>query len=77
MASKSNEEAILQEAVAGISRVAKAIASLPVGDRSRAFEAVERSYRETARNLGFAEGQASGWAASLVVRLRAEVAALV
>jgi hypothetical protein len=77
MALTSREVAILEEAVAGISRVAKAVASLPARDHSRAFEAAERSYRKTARDLGYAEGHASGWAASLMVRLRAEVAALV
>jgi len=43
----------------------------------RAFDAAERSYRKTAQDLGYAESQARGWAASPVVRLRAEVAALV
>ena len=73
----SREEAVLEAACAGISRVAEAVASFPVRDRSRAFEAAERSYRKTARDLGYAEGQASGRAASLTVRLCAEVAALV
>jgi hypothetical protein len=68
------EEAVLEEAFAGILRVAEAIAFLPAEDVSRAFAAAERSYRQTAEDLGYAEGQARGWAASLMVRLRAEVA---
>ncbi len=75
--SSTREEAILEEAFAGISRVAEAIASLPIKDSLRAFDAAERSYRKTAEALGYTEGQACGWAASLMVRLRAEVAALV
>ena len=77
MAVGSREEAILQEAYVGISRVAEAIASLSDEDSLRAFDAAERSYRKTAQDLGYAEGQSRGWAASLLVRLRAEVAALV
>ena len=74
---RSREEAILEEGFAGISRVAEAIASLPTKDSLRAFDAAERSYRKTAEALGYTEAQARGWAASLIVRLRAEVAALV
>ena len=77
MASSSREEAILGLAFAGISRVAEAIACLPAEDILRAFAAAERSYRKTARDLGYPESQARGWAASLIARLRAEVAALV
>ena len=74
---RSREEAVLEEAFAGVSRVAEAIASLPAKDSLTAFDAAERSYRKTAEALGYTEGQARGWAASLMVRLRAEVAALV
>ncbi len=77
MALRSREEAILEEAFAGVSRVALAIGSLAAKDRLRAFEAAERSYRKTAQDLGYAEGQARGWAASLMVRLRAEVEVLI
>jgi len=77
MAARSREEAILEEAFADISRVAEVIACLPAKDSLRAFDAAERSYRKTAQDLGYAESQARGWAASPVVRLRAEVAALV
>lgn len=77
MALMSEEEAILAEAVSGISRVAEAIGSLSARDCLRAFEAAERSYRKTAQDLGYTEEQASGWAASLTVMLRSEVAALV
>ncbi len=74
---RSREEAILEEAFASILRVAEAVAFLPIKDSLRAFDAAERSYRKTAEALGYTEGQARGWAAVLMVRLRIEVAALV
>jgi hypothetical protein len=73
MAPRSEDEEILEMAIDGISRVAEAIAAMPVEDRVKAFEAVERSYCETALDLGYEETQAQGWAAALMVRLRAEV----
>ena len=45
---RSRQEAILEEAFAGISHVAEAIASLPTKGSLRAFDAAERSFRKTA-----------------------------
>ena len=73
MASNSESEQILEMAIAGISRVALAIAAMPAEDRARALEAAERSYCQTALNLGYAEAQAESWVAALMFRLRAEM----
>jgi hypothetical protein len=43
MTSNSESEQILEMAIAGISRVAQAIAAMPAEDRARALEAAERS----------------------------------
>ena len=61
MASNSESEQILEMAIAGISRVAQAIAAMPAEDRARALEAAERSYCQTALDLGYAEAQAESW----------------
>ena len=73
MASNSESEQILEMAIAGISRVAQAIAAMPAEDRARALEAAERSYCQTALDLGYGEAQAESWAAALMFRLRAEI----
>ena len=49
MASISEEEKILEAAVAGIPRVAEVVASIPEEDRAKALNAVERSYRQMCR----------------------------
>ena len=72
MASNSESEQILEMAIAGISRVAQAIAAMPAEDRARALEAAERSYCQTALDLGYGETQAESWAAALMFRLRAK-----
>ena len=66
MASNSESEQILEMAIAGISRVAQAIAAMPAEDRARALEAAERSYCQTALDLGYGEAQAESWAAALI-----------
>jgi hypothetical protein len=74
MASNLIEEAILEAAIAGVSRVAEAIAAVPDESRDKALEAAERSYFNAALDLGYGEAQAQGWAAAIVDRLRAELA---
>jgi len=74
---KFKEEAILEAAYVGISRVAGVIVSLPAEDRLTAFSAAERSYCKTVQDMGYGEAQARVWAASLTVRLRTEVSELV
>jgi hypothetical protein len=39
-------------------RVAQAIAAMPAEERARALEAAERSYCQTALDLGYGEAQA-------------------
>ena len=73
MASNSEEEEILEAVVAGIPRVAEAVASIPKENRARVLDATERSYRQTARDLGYEEGLAEGWISAIMRRLQAEV----
>ena len=73
MAGRPEVELVLDAAFAGVSRVAELIVSLRDEDRSKAFAAAERSYFKTCRELGYSEGQALGWASSLLMKLRSEV----
>jgi hypothetical protein len=73
MASISEEEEILEAAVAGIPRVAEVVASIPEEDRGRALNAAARSYWETVRNLGYEEGPVQSWVSAVMLRLQAEV----
>ncbi len=73
MASISEEEEILEAAVAGLPRVAEVLASIPEEDRARALEAAESAYRGTVRDLGYEEGAAEAWVSAIMVRLQAEV----
>jgi hypothetical protein len=72
-ASTSEEEKILEAAVAGIPRVAEAVASIPEEDRPRALDAVESSYRLTVRDLGYEEGPVQSWVSAVMLRLQREV----
>jgi hypothetical protein len=71
MAFSSESETILQAAVAGIPRVAKAIAEIPTGLREPALEAVARSYQQTVRELGHTQADAQIWVSAVMLRLRA------
>ena len=73
MASSLEAEKILEAAVAGIPRVAEAVASIPEEDRPRALDAVEGSYRQTVRDLGYEEGPIESWIAAVMLRLQREV----
>ena len=73
MASISEEEKILEAAVAGIPRVAEVVASIPEEDRAKALGAVESSYRQTVRDLGYEEGPIQSWLAAVMLRLQTEV----
>jgi hypothetical protein len=73
MTAISKDEEVLETAIAGLSRVAQAIASMPADDRARSLEAAERSYCETAVGLGYTDGEAQDWAATVTASLRAEV----
>ncbi len=73
MVSGAELETVLDAAVAGVSRVAELIASLPDEDRQKAFDAAGRSYFRTAVELGYSEEQALGWSLSLLTKLRSEI----
>ena len=73
MTAISKDEEVLETAIAGLSRVAQAIASMPADDRARALEAAERSYHRTALDLGQNESEAQAWVAAVMARLRAEI----
>ena len=73
MASSSEAEKILEAAIAGIPRVAEAVASIPEEDRPRALDAVEDSYRQTVRDLGYEEGPVQSWVSAVMLRLQREV----
>jgi hypothetical protein len=67
-----DEDEVLSAAIAGIPRVAELIATVPDDDRSRALEAAEKSYLETARTLGYQDADALEWASAVMSRLRTE-----
>jgi hypothetical protein len=66
------DEEVLETAIAGLARVAQVIASMPADDKARALEASERSYCETAVGLGYTDGEAQAWTATVMTSLRAE-----
>jgi hypothetical protein len=68
----SNEE-ILGALIAGIPRVAQRIAGLNDEQRAAAFEAVERSYLQTALDLDYTEVDARDWLRVVMDALRADV----
>ena len=69
----SQEAKILQAAVAGIPRVAQAIAAIPAEHRASAFAAAERCYLQTAKDLGCADKFAQNWASAVMLQLQAQV----
>src|SRR5271166_3476225 len=73
MASSSEEEEILEAAVAGIPRVAEAVASIPEEARVKALTAVESTYRQTMLDLGYEEGPAKSWVSAMMLRLQTQV----
>ena len=60
-----DEDEVLSAAIAGVPRVAELIATVPAEDRSRALEAAEKSYLETAHTLGYQDADAQKWAADI------------
>ena len=69
------KEKLLKAAVAGIPRVAQAIAETPPEQRPKALEAAERSYRQTVQELGYEEGPVQSWVSAVMLRLQTEVKA--
>ena len=67
-----DEDDVLSAAIAGVPRVAELIATVPDEDRSRALEAAEKSYLQTAYILGYQDADAQQWASALMSRLLIE-----
>jgi hypothetical protein len=72
MASNLEESEILKEAIAGIPKVAQAIAALPAAKRSKAFDAARQSYLQTLHDLGHTEAASQDWVATVMFQLRLE-----
>ena len=66
------EDVFLSAAIAGVSRVAELLATIPAEERSRALEAAEKSYLQTAHALGYKDAEAELWASEIMWRLRME-----
>jgi hypothetical protein len=76
MVYRTQTDDVLEAVVTGIPRVAESIARISTDHRERAFQAVERSYRQTARELGYSETDAEGWISAIMFRLRSQVTQL-
>jgi hypothetical protein len=70
MAVELSKDEAFSSAVAGLTKVAELIATVSGEDRKKALEAVEKSYQETARELGYPETDALEWAEAVMFRLR-------
>ena len=66
------EDEVLSAAMAGVSRVAELLTTIPAEERSRALEAAEKSYLQTAHALGYKDVEAELWASEIMWRLRME-----
>jgi hypothetical protein len=67
-----DEDKVLSAAIAGVPRVAEIIATVAAEERTRALEAAENSYLETARALGYQDADAQQWVSAVMSRLRME-----
>jgi hypothetical protein len=65
-----SKDEMFSSAIAGLPKVAEVIVALSSEDQRRALGAAERSYRETARRLGYQEADAVQWADAVMLRLR-------
>jgi hypothetical protein len=70
----TEEQKILEIIVAGISHLAAVIGAIPPEHQARTFDAAERSYFQTMRQLGLSESGCQTWTSSLMRRLRRQVA---
>jgi hypothetical protein len=64
----------IEAIVAGLPHLAESVSAIPVEYQARALEAAERSYLTTFRRLGLSEPESQTWAASVMRRLRRQVA---
>jgi hypothetical protein len=67
-----DEDEVLSAAITGVRRVAELIATVPAENRSRALQAAEKSYLETAHTLGYQDAHAQRWASAVMSRLQIE-----
>ena len=70
MAVNLEGDRLFSAAIAGLPKVAELIAAVPAADRVRALEAVEASYVQTARTLGYEGSNAHQWASAVMFQLR-------
>src|SRR5437588_10534336 len=61
-----DEDEVLSAAITGVWRVAELIATVPAENRSRALQAAEKSYLETAHTLGYQDAHAQRWASAVM-----------
>jgi hypothetical protein len=64
------DDAVLSAAIDGIPKIAERIANVSPSVRSRALAAVEQSYLQTARALGYDELDAQLWASTVMAQLQ-------
>ena len=69
----TEEQKILEIIVAGIPHIAAVVGAIPPEHQVRAFDAAERSYFQTMRQLGLSESGCQTWTSSLMRRLRRQV----
>jgi hypothetical protein len=73
MVSNLEMEEMLEAAIAGIPRVAKAIAAVPAKQRARALKAAEQSYLQAVQDLGYGEAATQKWVSAVMFGLRMKV----
>jgi len=74
MVKSSEGAAVLENIVLGIPRIAKAMEDLPIEELWPALEAVEGSYRATLRQSGFSISVSTTLAATIIRRLKGQLA---
>jgi hypothetical protein len=64
---------VLERVVVGLPRVAEALVPLGPDDKERVLSAVKRVYQKAATEFGYSQPEAEGWAANIMLDLRAEI----
>ena len=70
MSQMVEDDPILSAAIDGIPKIAGRLANVSPSDRSRALAAVEQSYLQTARALGYDELDAQLWVSTVMAQLK-------
>ena len=73
MVSNLQMEEMLEATIAGIPRVAQAIAAVPAKQRARALKAAEQSYLQAVQDLGCGEAATQKWVSAVMFGLRMKV----